>query len=46
VARGARLVGRGGEDRFLYRLLLSDGAVVDVARERSSGEWALVGVAD
>ena len=36
----------GGEDRFLYRLLLSDGAVVDVARERSSGEWALVGVAD
>ncbi|MDP9475245.1 MAG: hypothetical protein M3R38_06050 [Actinomycetota bacterium] len=36
----------GGEDRFLYRLLLSDGAVVDVARERPSGEWALVGVAD
>ena len=36
----------GGEDRFLYRLLLEGGAVVDVARERSSGEWALVGVAD
>lgn len=36
----------GGEDRFLYRLLLSDGAVVDVAHDRVSGEWLLVGVVD
>ncbi len=35
-----------GEDRFLYRLLLADGAVVDLARERVSGEWFLVGVVD
>ncbi|MDQ3318368.1 MAG: hypothetical protein M3522_13695 [Actinomycetota bacterium] len=36
----------GGEDRYLYRLLLVDGAVVDVARDRASGEWTLVGVVD
>ena len=32
-------------DRNLFRVLLSDGAVVDLARE-SGGEWSLVGVAD
>ena len=31
-------------DRNLVRVLLSDGAVVDLARE--GGEWSLVGVAD
>jgi hypothetical protein len=32
-------------DRNLVRVLLSDGVVVDLARERS-GEWSLVGVPD
>jgi hypothetical protein len=32
-------------DRSLVRVLLSDGAVVDLAQERS-GEWSLVGVPD
>jgi hypothetical protein len=32
-------------DRFVFRILLSGGAVVDLARERS-GEWLLVGVVD
>jgi hypothetical protein len=32
-------------DRFVFRVLLSGGAVVDLARERS-GEWLLVGVVD
>lgn len=32
-------------DRVVYRVLLSGGAVVEVARERSGG-WLLVGVAD
>jgi len=32
-------------DRSLVRVLLSDGTVVDLARERG-GEWSLVGVAD
>jgi hypothetical protein len=32
-------------DRNLFRVLLSDGAVVDLARE-NGGEWSLVGVAD
>jgi hypothetical protein len=32
-------------ERSLFRVLLSDGAVVDLARE-SCGAWALVGVAD
>jgi len=33
------------KDRSLARLLLSDGSVVDLARERD-GEWFLVGVTD
>jgi len=33
-------------DRFLYRVLLSGGCVADLALERPSGEWLLVGVAD
>jgi hypothetical protein len=32
-------------DRFVFRVLLTGGAVVDLARERS-GEWLLVGVVD
>jgi hypothetical protein len=32
-------------DRVVFRILLSGGAVVDLARERS-GEWLLVGVVD
>jgi uncharacterized protein DUF6504 len=32
-------------DRFVFRVLLSGGAVVDLARERSGG-WLLVGVVD
>jgi len=32
-------------DRNLVKVLLSDGSVVDLARE-SGGEWSLVGVAD
>ena len=32
-------------DRNLVRVLLSDGAVVDLAQERG-GEWSLVGVTD
>jgi hypothetical protein len=32
-------------NRNLFRVLLSDGAVVDLARE-SGGAWSLVGVAD
>ena len=32
-------------DRLVFRLLLSDGAVVELARERRGG-WSLVGVAD
>jgi len=32
-------------ERSLFRVLLSDGAVVDLARE-SGGAWSLVGVAD
>jgi hypothetical protein len=32
-------------DRFVFRVLLSGGSVVDLARERS-GEWLLVGVVD
>jgi|SRR5215210_1075742 len=33
------------EDRMIFRVLLSGGAVVDLARERS-GDWLLVGVVD
>ncbi|MDQ3863041.1 MAG: hypothetical protein M3317_06015 [Actinomycetota bacterium] len=33
------------KDRSLVRVLLSDGSVVDLARERD-GEWSLVGVMD
>ena len=39
----------GGEDLVLYRLLLTDGAVVDVARRPTGvagGDWELVGVVD
>lgn len=36
----------GGCDLVLYRLLLSDGAVVDVARDLAGGVWKLVGVVD
>src|SRR5215211_5273418 len=32
-------------DRSIFRVLLSDGAVVDLAQE-SGGEWSLVGVTD
>lgn len=34
-----------GKDRLLFRVLLSGGAVVDLARERSEG-WLLVGMVD
>jgi hypothetical protein len=33
-------------DRLVFRLLLAGGAVVDLALERASGEWLLVGVVD
>jgi hypothetical protein len=33
-------------DRIVFRVLLAGGAVVDVALERVSGEWLLVGVVD
>jgi hypothetical protein len=36
----------GGVDRLVFRVLLAGGAVVDLALERASGEWLLVGVAD
>ena len=41
----------GGDDRVVYRLLLSDGAVVDLALDRGeaeerAGSWSLVGVLD
>lgn len=36
----------GGVDRIVFRVLLAGGAVVDLARERISGEWLLVGVVD
>ena len=36
----------GGVDRLVFRVLLAGGAVVDLALERTSGEWLLVGVAD
>ena len=36
----------GGCDFVLYRLLLSDGAVVDVARDLPERDWKLVGVVD
>jgi hypothetical protein len=35
-----------GVDRLVFRVLLAGGAVVDLALERASGEWLLVGVAD
>ena len=34
-----------GRDRMVFRVLLSGGAVVDLARKRSGG-WSLVGVLD
>ena len=33
-------------DRLVFRVLLAGGAVVDLALERSSGEWLVVGVVD
>jgi hypothetical protein len=33
-------------DRLVFRVLLSGGAVVDLALERASGEWLLVGMVD
>ena len=36
----------GGRDLVLYRLLLSDGVVVDVARDLAGDVWKLVGVVD
>jgi hypothetical protein len=38
--------GERGTDRFLFRVLLSGGCVADLALERPSGEWLLVGVVD
>jgi len=37
---------RGGVDRLVCRVLLSGGAVVDLALERLSGDWSLIGVPD
>ncbi len=34
----------GGVDRLVYRVSLSEGAVLDLARERSG--WVLAGVTD
>jgi hypothetical protein len=36
----------GSVDRLIFRVLLAGGAVVDLAFERASGEWLLVGMAD
>ena len=36
----------GCVDRLVFRVLLAGGAVVDLALERTSGEWLLVGVVD
>jgi hypothetical protein len=36
----------GRVDRLVYRVLLAGGSVVDLALERTSGEWLLMGVAD
>ena len=36
----------GRVDRLVFRVLLSGGAVVDLALERASGEWLLVGMVD
>jgi hypothetical protein len=36
----------GGADLLLFRVELSGGAVVDLALERSSGEWILTGILD
>ncbi len=33
-------------DRLVFRVLLSGGVVVDLALERASGEWLLVGMVD
>jgi hypothetical protein len=33
-------------DRLVFRVLLTGGAVVDLALEGTSGEWLIVGVAD
>ena len=36
----------GRVDRLVFRVLLAGGPVVDLALERASGEWLLVGVVD
>jgi hypothetical protein len=33
-------------DRLVFRVLLAGGAVVDLALDRASREWLLVGVVD
>ena len=33
-------------DRFVFRVLLAGGSVVDLALERTSGEWLVAGVVD
>jgi hypothetical protein len=38
--------GEDSVDRLVYRVLLEGGAVVDLALEKSSSEWLLVGVVD
>lgn len=35
-----------GRDRVLYRAELSGGEVLDLARDRLSGEWTFMGVVD
>lgn len=35
-----------GADRLVFRVLLAGGAVVDLALERTSGEWIVAGVVD
>lgn len=36
----------GGENLVVYRLLLTGGAVVDVAKDLRDGAWTLVGIED
>jgi hypothetical protein len=43
---GSRWDAEGRVDRLVYRVLLAGGSVVDLALERTSGEWLLMGVAD
>lgn len=36
----------GGRDLVVYRVELTNGAVMDLARDRESGHWLLVGIVD